>query len=490
MGLYRWMNDESPDQGSGEEALVALVRLAQAGDQTAFDRIVRRFQDRAIGYGYSLLGDYHQAEDAVQDAFLSAFQGLRTLNEPAAFPSWLRRIVFKSCDRFRRRKALPSAPLEDASEVACRDAGPFERSQTMDTHEQIREAIQGLPESERTVVNLFYIGEHSQAEIAEFLQVPVTTVKKRLQRARARLQEGLMPMVRDALLEIAPSRNARFAEASSLLRRIDERLRREPRASAAYLAHFGRGEGFGPDDDAWSSLNVHVVVDDESLDALGMARREFVAEVGRPLLWVEAPQNAPPQGYYLMALYDGEAGPYQVDWYWHGLSGATIPADTRILFDRVDLPSSSEPTPWGYLAEEAIPLALRQARASQTEAQAWAEEARNVVSLFWAMVLVSARHVARDPKSERLPFGGMLQNLLRDLRARLGQAEASETPDAEDPRRPNAMGKLSLLRALGEEMEGLMSEATRRGAHVPFDAPPRMERFLRMVEATAAGVEA
>lgn len=299
-----------------------------------------------------------------------------------------------------------------------------------------------------------------------------------------------MPMVRDVLLEIAPSRDARFAEVSSLLRRIDERLRKDQRVAAAYLAHFGRGEGFGAEDDAWSSLNVHVVVEDGSLDALGMARRDFAAELGSPLLWVEAPQNAPPQGYYLMALYDGEAGPYQVDWYWHSLSAAAVPADTRLLFDRVGLPASSEPTPWGYLADDQIPLALRQAKASRTETEAWAEEARNVVGLFWAMVLVSARHVARAPKDERLPFGGMLLNLLRDLRCHLSEAEVASTPDAEDPRQSAPAGKLDLLRELGREMEGLMAEVARRGANVPSAAPPRLDRFLHMVQAAIAEVEA
>ena len=64
-----------------EEDLPPLVRRAQAGDRDAFDLIVHRFQDRAVGYAYVLLGDFHRAEDAAQDAFLQAFQDLPTLRE-------------------------------------------------------------------------------------------------------------------------------------------------------------------------------------------------------------------------------------------------------------------------------------------------------------------------------------------------------------------------------------------------------------------------
>ncbi len=81
----------------------------------------------------------------------------------------------------------------------------------------------------------------------------------------------------------------------------------------------------------------------------------------------------------------------------------------------------------------------------------------------------------------------MLRNLLRDLRAHLGQPGARETPDAQDPPRPDPAGKLALLRDLAKEMETLMPQAAARGADVPFAIVPRAYRFLDMVEA-APGV--
>ncbi len=107
--------------------MTTLVCRAQAGDRTAYDRLVWRFQDRAVGYGYSFLGDFHAAQDAAQEAFLLVFHDLPTLREPAAFPGWLRKIVFKCCDRMTRRKRPSVAPLDAAREIAGpRHADPAE----------------------------------------------------------------------------------------------------------------------------------------------------------------------------------------------------------------------------------------------------------------------------------------------------------------------------------------------------------------------------
>ena len=81
--------------------------------------LVERFQDMAVGYAYSVLGDFHLAEDAAQEAFLEAYPNLHKVYGPEAFPGWLKRIVFKNCDRILRRKKLASTQLEDADLVAA-----------------------------------------------------------------------------------------------------------------------------------------------------------------------------------------------------------------------------------------------------------------------------------------------------------------------------------------------------------------------------------
>jgi RNA polymerase sigma factor (sigma-70 family) len=92
-----------------------LVRQAQAGDLDAFSSLVRRYQDIAVGYAYSILQDFHLAEDAAQEAFIEACRIIGQLRTPAAFASWFRRIVFKHCDRIIRRKRPATAPLYEAA---------------------------------------------------------------------------------------------------------------------------------------------------------------------------------------------------------------------------------------------------------------------------------------------------------------------------------------------------------------------------------------
>ena len=146
-----------------------VVVRAQGGDLEAYGRVVRRFQDMAYGYAYSVMGDFGLAEDAAQEAFVEAYQCLPSLREPAAFPSWLRRIMFKQCDRITRRKRVATVPLESAVEVASTEPGPAELIEQRQTREEVLAAIRGLPEHEREVTALFYINGYSHEDIAGFL---------------------------------------------------------------------------------------------------------------------------------------------------------------------------------------------------------------------------------------------------------------------------------------------------------------------------------
>ena len=192
--------------------LRTLVVGAKRGDVAAFDQLVHRFQDSAVAYAFSTLDDLHQAEDAAQEAFIEAFHCLDSLREPLAFPGWLRRIVFKQCDRITRKKQGEMVPLEAVREEPSPHSGPALLLEEKETARQVRVAITVLPERERTVTLLFYFGQHSHAEIASFLEVPVSTVKKRLFTARKRLKEGIIKMMQEDLSERRPSRSAAFAD--------------------------------------------------------------------------------------------------------------------------------------------------------------------------------------------------------------------------------------------------------------------------------------
>jgi RNA polymerase sigma factor (sigma-70 family) len=194
------------------EDLTDLIIRARDGDGDAFGKIVRRFQDMAVGYSYSLLRDFHLAEDAAQEAFLEAYLCSPQLREPAAFPGWFRRIVFKQCDRITRRATLSISTIDEVREVRAASPNQTDVLEQCERDDSILSAIDSLPEHERIPVMLFYMSGHSQKEISDFLDVPVTTIKKRLFSARSRLREMLVDVVTDSLRQRRPSRDEAFSE--------------------------------------------------------------------------------------------------------------------------------------------------------------------------------------------------------------------------------------------------------------------------------------
>lgn len=187
------------------ESLDSLVRAAQQGDADSFTCIVERFQDMACASASAMIGDRHLAEDATQEAFIEAYLTLEKLREPAAFLSWFRCILFKQVDRLTRSKRLASSPLEAAADIPGTEPDLPDMVATHEVHEQVRRAVSALPERERLVVMLFYGTGYALKEIAAFLDVPVTTVKKRLYDARQQLKDRLLDLMRDVLQEHRPS---------------------------------------------------------------------------------------------------------------------------------------------------------------------------------------------------------------------------------------------------------------------------------------------
>jgi RNA polymerase sigma factor (sigma-70 family) len=171
--------------------LVTLIGRARQHDLEAFAEITRRFQHMAFGYALSILRDLGQAEDVVQEAFVAAWFGLGRLEDPAAFPGWLRGIVRHQAHRVLRRKrreaALPLAEAQGLAVEASEPEGRIERGRRAGT---VLAAVAELPEPLREVITLFYVHECSQQDIATFLGLPVTTVNNRLHAGRPAQAEG------------------------------------------------------------------------------------------------------------------------------------------------------------------------------------------------------------------------------------------------------------------------------------------------------------
>ena len=181
------------------EELTSLVTRARAGDLDAYGEIVRRFQDMGYGYAYSILNDFHLAEDVAQEAFIEAYRCLGNLREPAAFPGWFRRIVLKHCDRLTRGKRVTTVPLAAAAGTASDGRQPSQAAEDREMRQAVLQAIRSLPDAERTATTLYYINGYSQTDIAEFLEIPAGTVKSRLAASRNRLKQRMIHMVADEL---------------------------------------------------------------------------------------------------------------------------------------------------------------------------------------------------------------------------------------------------------------------------------------------------
>lgn len=173
-----------------------LVEACQAGEASAFDVLVARWEDRVRGAAYRFLSSDDEARDVAQETFLKAYRGLSGFKREARFSSWLYQIATNLCrDRLRRRKTRPQVSLEAIEEsgpvIVETRPGAHERLVESDLAEAVRRAIHALPEEQREVVILKEYQELTFLEIAQALDVPVSTVKTRLYRGLVQLRQRL-----------------------------------------------------------------------------------------------------------------------------------------------------------------------------------------------------------------------------------------------------------------------------------------------------------
>lgn len=194
------------------DTLDTAIYQVQIGNVDAYSTVVRRFQDMAVGYAYGVLGDFHLAQDAAQEAFIQAYLDLSKLHETAAFPGWFRKIVFTQCNRITRRKQLDTVGISDTIQVPDASQNPDDHIEIQEQKDQILAAIQSLPENERIVITLYYINEFTQPEIAAFLDLPETTINNRVYNARKQLKKELMTMTQEKLKAHRPSNDEGFVK--------------------------------------------------------------------------------------------------------------------------------------------------------------------------------------------------------------------------------------------------------------------------------------
>jgi RNA polymerase sigma-70 factor (ECF subfamily) len=177
-----------------------IVKRAQKGDRLAFGELVELYKDKLFNLGYRMLGNPQEAEDVAQETFLRAYSNLQTYNPNHKFSTWIYRIATNLCiDRIRKKK--PDYSLDSEvdgieggdmySRLASPGPTPLEELVRTETQREVQSAIDALPENYRAAVILKYIHDLSLQEIADILEVPVSTVKTRIHRGREALRACL-----------------------------------------------------------------------------------------------------------------------------------------------------------------------------------------------------------------------------------------------------------------------------------------------------------
>jgi RNA polymerase sigma-70 factor (ECF subfamily) len=186
-----------------------LIAAAQQGDQRAFTKLVKRYEDLVFRYAFKLCREQESAEEVFQDTFVNVYRKLHQFDRRSKFSTWLYRVVTNNCLMKMRRSKLAKASVSiDAPEGFTNDPPhdgdgrivqtipswretPLDGVVTRETRHQLDEAIAKLPPDYRSVFVLRDVEERSAEETSKILGISVPAVKSRLHRARAFLREEL-----------------------------------------------------------------------------------------------------------------------------------------------------------------------------------------------------------------------------------------------------------------------------------------------------------
>ncbi len=195
----RELSDEPPPPLPVDEAV--LVRRARQGDLSSYDELVRRYQERIYATLYHMTANHEDANDLAQEAFIKAFQALKSFKGGSSFYTWVYRIaVNKTINFLKQRKNKTQVSLDDLDFNAEHDPDlvalisektPRREINLAELQERLNAALQKLSEPHRLVVTLHDVQGLSHEEIAEIMDCNIGTVRSRLFYARQQLQAYL-----------------------------------------------------------------------------------------------------------------------------------------------------------------------------------------------------------------------------------------------------------------------------------------------------------
>jgi RNA polymerase sigma-70 factor (ECF subfamily) len=180
---------------------IALIQSAREGDLDAFNRLILAYQDMAFNVAYRMLTDEDLAEDAVQNAFISAYNNLHSFRG-GSFKAWVMRMVTNGCyDELRRQKRRPTTPLDPVDEndeehdsaawLASDDPPAETQMEQAELEHALQHCLEQLPPDFRAVVVLVDVQGLDYSDVSISASTPIGTIKSRLARARLKLRDCL-----------------------------------------------------------------------------------------------------------------------------------------------------------------------------------------------------------------------------------------------------------------------------------------------------------
>ncbi len=182
----------------------ALIARCKRGDLDAFNELIKKYEKPVYNFAYRLTGRYDDAQDVAQDAFVRVYNAIGSFRGDASFSTWMFRITTNVfLDERKKSKAHPTSSLDEyitteessmARQIEDPSPTPEALTEGMERSQILEQAIQSLPDYQRAMVILYHTEQKSYEEIAEIMDLPIGTVKSRLNRARLALKEKLTPL--------------------------------------------------------------------------------------------------------------------------------------------------------------------------------------------------------------------------------------------------------------------------------------------------------
>jgi len=191
--LYR-ITDEERGQYMDEQKLIERI---QSGDRRAFDELVLGYQNKVIHISYGMLSDYQDACDAAQEVFVKVYRSIDRFRGDSSLSTWIYRITKNVCSDFLRKRKDPYLSIDEEKEEGTKleivdtSKSPEQIAEKNEIQRIVHEALGELDDNSRLMITMFDLEGLSYEEISAALEIPIGTVKSRLNRAREKLKKNL-----------------------------------------------------------------------------------------------------------------------------------------------------------------------------------------------------------------------------------------------------------------------------------------------------------